>query len=459
MAEKIYSIVIPTRERHDVLQYSLQTALALPQKNVEIIVMDNCSSPETLDVVRRHDDPRVRYHRSDERLSMSENWELGLSKVTGDYVFFLGDDDGIMPDAIQLAMRIHNWYPDKILAWKPIVWMWPTTIVEPYRNVLHMHISKKVELRDSKESLRKLYSYENNFHESPGVYNAIVPMTFMRGFIGKHGKYFFSPVPDIYSGIVNSYFTDSHVYSYRPLSVWGLSKHSTGVSYSFSHLASSSVDQFHNENRKLWDAPVDEKLVPSRLTEVIMADTKIKTKQYFFPDDASVELNMAGVVRSMCEAATRYTSGTDEIVLEIQAVAEKNAVPSNSFKIPAEFPGPQTLVNNYSMDAERDLISFSCYTDEKLYPTVDKLVQHVTSMSVNVDSLYVQDNTHLGLNQPAQSKEPDKSAAGKSTDSETRKVTNSETRKSTNSETRKITDSETRKSLFKTVSDLIKPKS
>lgn len=392
MTEKIYSIVIPTRERHDVLQYSLRTALALPQQNVEIVVMDNCSSPETRELVEKQNDPRIRYHRSDVRLSMSENWELGLSKVTGDYVFFLGDDDAIMPDAIEMAMRIHSWYPDKILAWKPIVWMWPTTIVEPYRNVLHMHISKKVELRDSRESLRKLYSYENSFHESPGVYNAIVPMTFMRKFCADHGKYFFSPVPDIYSGIVNSYFTEDHIYSYRPLSVWGLSKHSTGVSYSFSHVASQSVDKFLDENKKLWDAPVDEKLVPSRLTEVIMADTKIKTKQFFFPSDDSIKVSMSGVVRSMCEAATRYTSGTDQIVLEIKELARKNNVSSDQYKIPTEFHGPQTLVNNYSMDAERDLISFSCYTNETLYPTVDKIVQHIASMSVNVSSLYVQDN-------------------------------------------------------------------
>lgn len=393
MTQKIYSIVIPTRERHDVLQYSLKTALALPQPNVEVVVMDNFSSPETLAVVQQHKDPRVKYFRSDSRLSMSENWELGLNKVSGDYVFFLGDDDGIMPDAIELAMRIHNWYPDKILAWKPIVWMWPTTIVEPYRNVLHMHISKKVELRDSHESLRKLYAYENSFHESPGVYNAIVPMSFMRKFSADHGKYFFSPVPDIYSGIVNSYFTENHVYSYRPLSVWGLSKHSTGVSYSFSHVASQSVDQFLSENKKLWDAPIDEKLVQSKLTEVIMADTKIKTKQFFFPDDDSIKLNMVGVVRSLCEAATRYTTGTDQIVREIQEVARKNSVSSDDFKIPSEFTGPQSLVNNYSMDVERDLISFSCYTNEKLYPTVDKIVEHIASMSVNVSSLYVQDNT------------------------------------------------------------------
>ncbi len=389
--DKIYSIVIPTRERHDVLQYSLRTALAIPQRNVEIVVMDNCSSPATLELVQQHDDPRIKYFRSETRLSMSENWECGLSKVSGDYVFFLGDDDGILPDAIELAMRVHNWYPEKILAWKPIVWMWPNSIVEPYRNVLHMHISKKIELRDSRESLRKLYSYENSFHESPGVYNSFVPMKFMHKFCADYGKYFFSPVPDIYSGIVNSYFTDDHVYSYRPLSVWGLSKHSTGVSYSFSHVSSQSFDQFQIENKQLWDKPIDEKLVESKLTEVIMADTKIKTKEFFFPTDQSIELNMAGVVRSMCEAATRYTSGTEQIIREIQSVASRNGVSPGEYKIPSEFLGPLPLVNNYSMDAERDLIAFDCYTNETFYPTVDKIVQYVASISVQVASLYVQD--------------------------------------------------------------------
>jgi hypothetical protein len=157
-------------------------------------------------------------------------------------------------------------------------------------------------------------------------------------------------------------------------------------------VGSQSVDQFLSENKKLWDTPIDEKLVPSKLTEIIMADTKIKTQEFFFPNDQSIKLNMAGVVRSMCEAATRYTSGTDQIVGEIQELARKNGVSADDFKIPTEFTGPQTLVNNYSFDAERDLISFSCYTNENLYPTVDKIVEHITSMSVSVSSLYVQDN-------------------------------------------------------------------
>src|SRR5688572_22351536 len=100
MAEKLYSIIMPTRERADVLHFAIRTVLKLTRSNYELIVMDNCGSPGTRQVVEAFDSPHIRYFRSPTRLSMADNWEEGLSHATGDYITFLGDDDGILPDAI-----------------------------------------------------------------------------------------------------------------------------------------------------------------------------------------------------------------------------------------------------------------------------------------------------------------------------------------------------------------------
>ena len=88
----LYTIIIPTRDRHDVLEFALQTVLNQTRNNFEVIVMDNFSSTETLKIVQNACDKRVKHARSSRRLSMSENWEEGLKYVSGDYVFFLGDD-------------------------------------------------------------------------------------------------------------------------------------------------------------------------------------------------------------------------------------------------------------------------------------------------------------------------------------------------------------------------------
>lgn len=36
---------------------------------------------------------------------MLDNWELGLSYATGEYIFILGDDDALMPDELEIAFN------------------------------------------------------------------------------------------------------------------------------------------------------------------------------------------------------------------------------------------------------------------------------------------------------------------------------------------------------------------
>ena len=148
----LYSIVIPTRERPDVLRFAIKTVLKQTRPNFELVIMDNCSPPATRAVVDEFDDPRVRYFRSPERLSMSDNWERALEHVTGDYVTYLGDDDGLMPDAVEIAERFHRERPDLIVSWMPFVWMWPDALVEEQQNRALMHFGSHAEIKSRRNS-------------------------------------------------------------------------------------------------------------------------------------------------------------------------------------------------------------------------------------------------------------------------------------------------------------------
>jgi len=74
----LYSFVVPTRERPDVLKGTIGSILNQTRSNFEVVVMDNASSPATKDVVDSFQSPHIRYFRSDERLAMTDNWELAL---------------------------------------------------------------------------------------------------------------------------------------------------------------------------------------------------------------------------------------------------------------------------------------------------------------------------------------------------------------------------------------------
>ncbi len=70
----LISIVIPTRERAEVLRHSLASCTRIVDSEVEIVVSDNASLDDTAAVVAANGDKRIRYLRTPKRCSMSENF-------------------------------------------------------------------------------------------------------------------------------------------------------------------------------------------------------------------------------------------------------------------------------------------------------------------------------------------------------------------------------------------------
>lgn len=59
----------------------------------------NESIDNTRGVVSEFSDIHIRYINTGVRVGMYENWEFALSYVAADFVMYLGDDDGLFPNA------------------------------------------------------------------------------------------------------------------------------------------------------------------------------------------------------------------------------------------------------------------------------------------------------------------------------------------------------------------------
>ena len=114
-------MIIPTRDRAETLPYTLRTALNQRSRRLEVIVSDNFSQDNTAAVVRSFSDPRLRLINPGRRLSMSDHWDYALLQAAGDYVLFIGDDDGIVPGALDKLEA-------SILATHRLVYSWPRPI-------------------------------------------------------------------------------------------------------------------------------------------------------------------------------------------------------------------------------------------------------------------------------------------------------------------------------------------
>jgi hypothetical protein len=104
-----FSIVIPTADRANLLATTIPACLLTRRDDVEVIVSDNFSSPETAAVIERfRGDPRLRSVRTERRLPMADHWEFAWQHARGELVIMNGDDDALSPsllDHIDAAAR------------------------------------------------------------------------------------------------------------------------------------------------------------------------------------------------------------------------------------------------------------------------------------------------------------------------------------------------------------------
>mgnify|MGYP000163564668 CR=1 FL=1 len=91
-----FSIVIPTRPRHQTPAYAIQRVLCQSFPDFELAVLDNCSSPETWDMMKQFRTPKL----------------------------FMGDDDALMPDGLGLANDIRSRAPMDVLSWLKYTYRW-----------------------------------------------------------------------------------------------------------------------------------------------------------------------------------------------------------------------------------------------------------------------------------------------------------------------------------------------
>ncbi len=87
-----FSIVIPTYNRADFLEKTIDSVLQQSFQDFEILVVDDGSTDNTNEIVRNISDSRVHYHfKENEERGAARNY--GFDKSEGEYVVFLDSDD------------------------------------------------------------------------------------------------------------------------------------------------------------------------------------------------------------------------------------------------------------------------------------------------------------------------------------------------------------------------------
>jgi glycosyltransferase involved in cell wall biosynthesis len=227
-----FTVVIPTRERYGTLEHALHTCVIQDYDNLEILVSDNFSQDRTREAVESYKDPRIRYINTGNRLSMTGNYEFALSHVKPKgYVIYIGDDDGLLPNAIRDINAVIVETGTKVLRWDLPTYWWPTAESNRANRLCIPSLGSGTTIRDSAATIQSILSFKESFPSLPMMYlNSAIEYGVIKRIKDSSGWFYHSMTPDVYSGFAIAGTVVSFVNSRRSYAIAGVSHHSIGAS-------------------------------------------------------------------------------------------------------------------------------------------------------------------------------------------------------------------------------------
>ena len=108
------TVIIPTYKRPHLLKRAINSVLCQTFADFKVCVYDNASSDETQNVVNEivKKDNRVVYHCHEKNIGAAKNFQYGLMQVDTPFFSFLSDDDFLLLNFFETAMRGFVKYPE-----------------------------------------------------------------------------------------------------------------------------------------------------------------------------------------------------------------------------------------------------------------------------------------------------------------------------------------------------------
>lgn len=103
-----FSIIIPLFNAEPYIAKCLQSCLDQTFANLEVIIIDDCSSDQSVEIAKRYasQDPRLKLFYNPKNLGTFHARLEGIKKAKGEYCLFLDSDDFLAPHACEKIAQI-----------------------------------------------------------------------------------------------------------------------------------------------------------------------------------------------------------------------------------------------------------------------------------------------------------------------------------------------------------------
>jgi glycosyltransferase involved in cell wall biosynthesis len=105
MAPPQITVALPVFNGERYIRSAIESVLAQTYSDFEFLILDNCSTDNTVNIAHSYEDSRIQIMVNASNLGMIGNWNLAVSRASGRYIKILSHDDSLDPNCLAEQMN------------------------------------------------------------------------------------------------------------------------------------------------------------------------------------------------------------------------------------------------------------------------------------------------------------------------------------------------------------------
>jgi hypothetical protein len=116
---------------------------------------------------------RFKYLRSDKPLAMTDNYEMAVAKASGEYLLFIGDDDGLLPNALAEMDKLLAVSQAKVVRCQLVNYYWPSLPIAGVAHSLTIPLGRGLRRCRSAETIAGVAGFKESYESLPMLLNRL----------------------------------------------------------------------------------------------------------------------------------------------------------------------------------------------------------------------------------------------------------------------------------------------
>ncbi|ORI27218.1 glycosyltransferase [Rhodococcus sp. 1168] len=109
------SVVVPAYNNAEYIGETIESILGQTFTDFELVIADHSSTDETMAIIEKYDDPRIRVLTTEAGGGAKRNWDRVTAEATGELVKLVCGDDTIFPTSLDVQVAAFDANPSAVL--------------------------------------------------------------------------------------------------------------------------------------------------------------------------------------------------------------------------------------------------------------------------------------------------------------------------------------------------------